>query len=277
VNGNSNILTVAVVQRRIIPSDPPGNLLATLDLLKACSEQKIDLFVLSELWTTGILDPTDPATGELVEEVSGPTVEALRSFCAERQCYILAGSIPVRKQKQIFNTSFLIDPSGNPILEYSKIQLFPPMREEAIFTPGETLSACEVNGVGVGVVICYDLRFPNLVRRLAHSGCEVILVPALWPQARIDHWEILLRARAVENQLYMIGANGIFSQNDMFFPGHSLIVGPAGEMLNSPEMREMVIVRKIDIDRVRQLRREICYIDAEKEIRNVIWKSRLEP
>ena len=266
-----NSLTIGLLQREIAVHDPAGNLLGALEMLRNCARQGVDLFVLTELWSTGLLDPTEPSTLELAEEVDGPTVEALREFCQESQTHLLAGTLPIRSGDGIRNTALLIDPTGAVILETSKIHLFRPMGEDQVFVPGDKLGAAEVNGVGVGVIICYDLRFPGLTRRLAHAGCEVILVPGLWPEERIEHWEVLLRARAIENQVFAVGVNGILSQHGMFFPGHSMIVGPTGEALNSPEMRESAIVRRIDLGQVRRLRGEMCYIDEEREVSDVEW------
>jgi predicted amidohydrolase len=264
-------LTIGLIQREIIPQDPAGNLLETLDMCEACAGQDVDLFVLTEHWATGVLDSSIPDHMALAEDVDGPTVEALRDFCRESGVYLLAGTLPLKRNSELRNAALMIDPGGEIILEYSKIHLFQPLGERDVFTPGERLMACEVNGIGVGVLICYDLRFPVPARRLAHAGCEVIAVPALWPEVRIDHWETLLRARAIENQVYMVGCNGLGNMAGRFFPGHSMIVSPNGAAVNSPEMRESAIVRTIDLDMLRRLRREICYLDDEKRISDVFW------
>ncbi len=189
--------------------------------------------------------------------------------------WLLAGTIALKTKSGLKNTSLLIDTSGQVILEYSKVHMFRPMGEDLVFEPGDRLVAADVNGIGVGVIICYDLRFPALTRRLAKAGCEVILVPALWPELRINHWEALLRARAIENQVYMVGANGLGSQHGLFIPGHSMIVSPNGESLNSAEMRESAIVRKLDIAKLRQIRSEMCFLDDEVEIQDVHWPARV--
>ena len=268
-------LTVGLIQREITPQDPAGNLLGTLEMLEKCAGQDVDLFVLTELWATGLINPTEPSSLALAEDIDGPTVDALAEFCRNSETWLLAGSLALKDKKGLTNTSLLIDPSGDIVLRYSKIQLFSPFGEDLIYNPGENLSAAEINGIGVGVVICYDLRFPSLVRKLAQSGCEMILVPALWPELRINHWEVLLRARAVENQIYMVGANGLANQHGFFFPGHSMIVGPLGEALNSPEMRESAIVRRLDLKQLRRVRSDICHLDDEKEAPDVKWSARV--
>ncbi len=266
-------LTICVIQREIIPNDPASNLLGTLKMLETCAEQDVDFFVLTEHWSTGLLDRTAPDNTDLAENIDGPTVDALRDFCREAGAYLLAGTLPIRYDSGLRNTALMINPVGKIILECSKIHLFKPMGETLIYEPGDCLGAAEIAGIGVGVLICYDLRFPALARRLAHAGCEVIAVPGLWPEARISHWETLLRARAIENQVWMIGANGLGSLSGRFFPGHSMIVSPSGDAINKPEMRESAIVRKLDISKLRNLRRELCHIDEEREITEVLWNA----
>jgi predicted amidohydrolase len=244
-------------------------------MMEPCVAQGVDLFVLTELWLTGLVDVTDESSKGLAESIDGPTVNTLRDFCRTSQVWLLAGTMALKSKAGLNNTSLLINPSGDIVLEYSKIHLFRPMGEDLTYEPGDRLVAAEVNGAGIGVLVCYDLRFPNLARSLAKAGCEVILVPALWPETRINHWETLLRARAIENQVYMVGANGLTSQHGYFIPGHSMIVSPTGESMNSAEMRESAIVRKLDIGRLRQHRSEICYLDDEVEISEVHWPSRV--
>jgi omega-amidase len=265
----SDLITIAVVQREISPGDPPGNLLATIELMNKIAGQGIDLWVLTEMWATGLLDPDDPSSMDLTEEADGPTVDALRAFCRETSSYLLAGTIAVKKKKKVRNTSVMIGPTGRTILQYSKTHLFRPMGEDKIYTAGDKLAMVDVMGIKVGVLICYDIRFPLLTRTLAKNGCEILLVPALWPDARIDQWETLIRARAIENQFYVVGANGILNQGNVFYPGHSLIADPSGELLNIPEMRETVIVRKLSVNLIRDVRRHICYIDEEREIKEI--------
>jgi len=268
-------ITIGLIQRETIPHDPAGNLLSTLEMMDKCTAQEVDLFVLPELWATGLIDPTESSSLSLAENIDGPTIESLSEFCRINQVGLLAGTLALRDAAGLKNTSLLIDRSGEIVLKYSKIHLFSAMGEDMIYEPGTSLSAAEINGIGIGVVICYDLRFPSLVRKLAESGCEVILVPAMWPEVRINHWETLLRARAIENQVFMVGANGLANQHGFFFPGHSMIVGPAGEALNSPEMRESVIVRKLDMRQLRRLRRDTCYLDEEIEAPEVNWNVRV--
>ena len=259
-------LTIAVIQRNIIPRDPAANLLGALEMLRACSSQRVELFVMTELWSTGMLDADDTFSNELVEDMRGPTLDVLRRFCIESGAWMLAGSLPIRHRGKLRNFAVLIDPKGRAVLEYAKTQLFAPMGEDKVFVPGEKLMAAEIGGIKVGILICYDLRFPGLARAYSKAGCELILVPALWPQERIEHWETLLKARAIENQVFMVGANGIMNQGEMFFPGRSMIVGPNGDVLNKPEMRETAIVRTIDVSLVREAKKKIDYLREERDV-----------
>jgi len=266
-------LTTGLIQREIVPHDPAGNLLSTIETMRRLAGEGVDVICLSELWLTGLIDPTEKDSASQISTIDGPTLETLRDFCRTTEIHLLAGTIALKDKDGLRNTALIIDPSGEIVLNYSKIHMYGPMGENHVFISGDTLSAVEIKGVGVGVVICYDLRFPSLARSLARAGVEVILVPAFWPDARIYHWETLLRARAMENQVYMVGINGLCNQSGHYIPGHSLIVGPHGDALNQPEMRESVIVRKLDISKLRKLRSEICYLDDEVEINDVNWHA----
>jgi len=268
-------LTAGLIQREIVPHDPAGNLFSTLETMQRLVEQEVDLICLSELWLTGMINPTDAESSNVVSTIDGPTVDALRDFCRTAGIYLSAGTIALKEKDGLKNSALIIDPSGEIALKYDKVHLFAPMGEDRVYEPGDSLEAVDINGVGVGVIVCYDLRFPSMSRTLARAGVEVILVPAMWPDARIYPWETLLRARAMENQVYVVGINGLCNQNGVYIPGHSMFVGPHGDALNQPEMRESVIVRKLDISKLRKLRSEICYLDEEVEISDVNWHAKV--
>ncbi|MFH1675736.1 MAG: nitrilase-related carbon-nitrogen hydrolase, partial [bacterium] len=120
----SDSINIGLIQREIIPQDPAGNLLATLEMMNACSGQGVDLFVLSEYWATGLINPVESETPDLIQDIDGPTVEALRDFCRESGSWICAGSLAIRRKNGITNTSLIIDPQGKIVLEYDKTQLF---------------------------------------------------------------------------------------------------------------------------------------------------------
>jgi predicted amidohydrolase len=143
---------------------------------------------------------------------------------------VIVGSLPEAHGDKVFNTAYLLD-RGSVAGTYRKMHLFSLMGEDRSLDSGDSILVADTSVGRVGVMICYDLRFPELARRLAVEGAEIIVVPGEWPKPREDHWRTLLRARAIENQLFVIAANccGVVGKLDFF--GESLILGPKGEIL----------------------------------------------
>lgn len=186
----------------------------------------VGLVALPELWATGFAYSRLP---DLVRRI--PAVLAtLRELAAEYNV-CLAGSLPEAEQgdKHIryHNTMYLVGPPGI-IGTYRKQHLFPPMQEDTFFSPGEDPGPVKTPWGAVACLVCYDLRFPELVRCQAARGATILVVAAQWPMARIEHWQTLIRARAIENQLYVIAANRCGTTGDTRFAGHSMMVAPDG-------------------------------------------------
>ncbi|MBR0328062.1 MAG: carbon-nitrogen family hydrolase, partial [Selenomonadaceae bacterium] len=146
---------------------------------------------------------------------------------------IIAGSIAVARKSKIYNTCYVFDRTGANIATYEKTHLFSPAGENADFTPGSSLATFSIDGIKCGIIICYDLRFPELVRQLALQDISILFVAAAWPVERIQHWDTLLRARAIENQFFVVAANGISSHlgDAMHLGGGSAIYDPWGSLL----------------------------------------------
>ncbi len=180
---------------------------------------------LPELWYSGFNYDT------LAKQVSETKaiLSQLQTLCQKYQL-ILAGSLPSREDNGICNTLYVVDQSG-VIAAFAKQHLFGPMQEDRHFTPATTLQAvCTEYGTLAGLV-CYDLRFPELAKQQTQQGAELLIVCGQWPRARIDHWRILLQARAIENQVHVIGCNRIGSTDGTEFGGHSMLIDPNGVIL----------------------------------------------
>jgi predicted amidohydrolase len=180
----------------------------------------------------------------------------------------VAGSLPERTgsaDDRLANTSCLIGPDGTTLAVYRKIHLFDvdaggvSYRESAHEQPGQELASAPVGELVLGLSICYDLRFPELFRILALRGAEVVTLPSAFTLATTrDHWEVLVRARAIENQYFMVAPNQIGTHPGGFRTGgRSLIVDPWGVVLACAPDTETVIVADLDLDRVGEVRRRI--------------------
>lgn len=223
-----------------------------------------DLIVLPEMWTTSyLLDEID----ELAEADGEATKAFLSGLSKEHNINIIGGSVAVKRGKDIYNTSYIYNRAGELVYEYSKIHLVPMLHEPAYLTGGkERAEVFELDGVKMGVIICYDLRFPELARKLALEGAQVLFVPAEWPKARTEHWVNLQLARAIENQMYVISANNIGTVGDVEYAGNSLIIDPWGDVLarGSADKPE-TLAKELNFERVKQVREDVP-----------IFKSRVE-
>ncbi len=180
---------------------------------------------------------------EAAEPLGGPITTALTDAAVELDMWVLGGSICELAGARVYNTSLLIDPRGEVVARYRKIHLYDvdlpgqrPIRESALFTPGDQLVTHDVEGMRLGLSICYDVRFPELYRGLMAAGATVLVVPAAFQRATGEgHWEPLVRARAIEEQAYVLAAAqwGPWGAPDAGHRthGHSMIIDPWGAVV----------------------------------------------
>jgi len=183
------------------------------------------IIVLPELWATDFAYDILP---ELVEKIP-ELLLLLQELSAEHHVF-LAGSLPEFSNNRYYNTLYITGPDGN-IGTYRKQRMFSPMGEDSFFTPGTDPYPIQSSLGTVAGLVCYDLRFPELLRKQAALGANLLVVPAQWPAARMKHWRILLQARAIENQMFVVGTNRCGTTGETSFGGHSMIVGPDGTIL----------------------------------------------
>jgi len=205
---------------------------------------------------------------ESAEAIPGPTSEALASLARELRIYLLAGSIleAIPGSEKAYNTSLLFGPEGNLIARYRKIHLFDvelsngiSARESDTRAPGEQVVVAQTELCPIGLTVCYDLRFPELYRTLAQQGAQLVSVPSAFTSyTGKAHWEILLRARAIENQMYVIAPDQ-FGRNPKSFEthGHSMIIDPWGNILAELPAGPGVISAEIDLERLASIRAEL--------------------
>ena len=205
---------------------------------------------------------------ENAEPVPGPTANAMAALAAELKIYLLAGSIleEFPGSEKSYNTSLLFDASGKLLASYRKIHLFDvdlangvSLRESATRAHGQAIVLGHSELCTMGLSVCYDLRFPELYRGLAKQGAQVIFVPSAFTAfTGAAHWEPLLRARAIENQVYVI-APGQFGQSRSSFEthGHTMIVDPWGKILAELADGPGVVTAEIDLDYLEKIRTEL--------------------
>ncbi len=205
---------------------------------------------------------------EFAEPIPGPSSARLAELARELAIFLLAGSIleAIPASAKVYNTSLLFDPSGKLLAQYRKIHLFDvdlangtSLRESATREFGAEIAAADLGFCQAGLSVCYDLRFPELYRRLADAGVDLIFVPsAFTAYTGQAHWEALLRARAIENQVYIVAPDQ-FGKSPKSFEthGHSMIVDPWGKILAERPDGAGVISAEIDLDYLARIRAEL--------------------
>lgn len=261
-------LRVAVVQMNS-QDDVQRNVATALRLIDQAAGTGARLVALPEVWP--YLGP-DEGSFAAAEPIPGPLTETLAKAARRHGIYLHAGSIYEQitdasaNGRKMANTTVVFNPAGEIIATYRKIHLFDvsvsetdTYRESDTIVPGEDVVVADVDGIPVGLAICYDLRFSELFRLLALRGAEIMMVPAAFTLATgRDHWEVLLRARAIENGSFVVapGQVGVHPPGKACF-GRSMIVDPWGTVLAQAPDVETVIAADLDLTRVRTVRRQI--------------------
>jgi deaminated glutathione amidase len=230
------------------------NLSAAEDLVRAAAADGAELVALPEKWNL-LASGEEMAAG--AEALDGPSLSAARSWARELGIHLLAGTVAERGAdpgEKAFNASVLIGPDGEDLAVYRKIHMFDveaggvTYRESAHQQAGEEIVSATVDGLELGLTVCYDLRFPELYRILAVRGARLLAVPSAFTAATgRDHWEVLLRARAIENQAFIIAPNQVGEASPHYSSyGHSAIVDPWGTMLACAPDEECFVAAELD-------------------------------
>lgn len=217
-------------------------------------QQGAELVILPELWPVGAFayQQFEPEA----ESPTGPTYEAMAKAASDAGVWLHAGSV-VEKAADgtLYNTALVISPAGELAATYRKIHRFGFDKGEAVMMgAGEDLVTVPLPDLTIGLATCYDLRFPELFRGLVDGGAQALVVPAGWPARRREHWTLLARARAVENQAYVLACGTAGTHADVEQAGHSIVVDPWGEVLAEAGAGEEVITVDLDPAKVASTR-----------------------
>jgi predicted amidohydrolase len=275
-------MRVAAVQLNST-EDVDRNLEVAERLVRTAAAEGAELVCLPEKWTL-LAGPDALRAG--AEPIDGPSLEAARGWARDLSVHLLAGSIAerVEGQEQLSNTSVLIDPSGVDVATYRKIHMFDvevegtTYRESETEQAGEEIVSATVGELELGLTVCYDLRFPELYRILAVRGAEAITIPSAFtaPTGRA-HWEVLLRARAIENQVFVIAPDQVGKAPPHYESfGHSAIVDPWGTVLAIASGEEVgVVVADLDLAEQRRIREKLPSL-ANRRPGAYRWPDRVE-
>ncbi|WP_071393175.1 carbon-nitrogen family hydrolase [Bacillus tuaregi] len=247
-------MKIAVVQMDIEYGQPEKNYPKVDEAIRKAAKNQADVVVLPEMWNTGYaLKQLD-----ILADPNGERTKTLFSNLAkEYRVNIVGGSVSTKRQGKFYNTMYIADRDGQIISEYDKAHLFKLMDEHVYLDAGQTMNTFELDGTTCGGVICYDLRFPEWIRAHVLNGANIMFIPAEWPTPRIDHWQLLLQARAIENQCYVVAVNRVGSDPNNAFNGHSMVIAPWGEILIGGHTEEAIYYAEIDLQEVEKVRRTI--------------------
>jgi predicted amidohydrolase len=225
---------------------------------------KADLIVLPEIFNAPYQTDLLP---DYAEPVPGPTTAMLSELAREYQILLVGGSIPeIDASGKIYNSSCIFAPDGKMIACHRKLHLFDIkipdqiiFKESDVFTAGEDLQTFAHDGLLFSVMICYDIRFPELARQAALNGASIIIIPAAFNLTTGPaHWEILMRTRALDNQVFLVAASPARNPSASYQAwGHSMIVDPWGSIIAEGGIAEEIIYAEIDLAQLRKVREEL--------------------
>ncbi len=254
-------LTVALAQMAIALGHPDRNEERVRAMAAQAAAQGANLLLLPELWPTGYdLSRTNDYAAPLGQ---GPFA-LMAGLAREHGLYLLGTALEANPNGRPFNTAALYGPDGRLVGAYRKVHLFPPMGEREHMTAGSSLPVFGWSWGRVALAICYDLRFPEQWRVYTCAGAQLILIPAEWPVRRVEHWRLLLRARAVENQLFVVGCNRAGTDADGEFGGHSAAVDPWGRVLVEGGLEPGLFLATLDLDEVSRARDRFPWLDDRR-------------
>lgn len=258
-------LTVSLAQIQIELGDIRKNYQQFERLCEEAARRRSHLVVFPELWPTGYaLENAKEYASELNKGLF-----AQISKVATQNNVAIAGSLLERRGLEVANSAPLFAPNGRMVGIYRKVHLFRLMEEDKYLQPGSAPLTMDLPWGVTSMAICYDLRFPELFRRYAVvDGARLIIVPAEWPQVRVEHWRALLIARAIENQCYIIACNAVGETGDTVFGGHSMIVDPWGKVVVEAGETPQLVTADIELEEVDRVRQKIPVFD---DIRDDIY------
>ncbi|PDY49271.1 carbon-nitrogen family hydrolase [Bacillus pseudomycoides] len=264
IENGADKMKVACIQMDIAFGDVSTNIENAKKKIEEAMQRKPDVIVLPELWTTGYDLKRLP---EIADEGGIQTKELLSEWAKQFAVNIVGGSVAKQTKQGVTNTMYVVNREGEVQNEYSKVHLFQLMDEHKYLIAGDETGEFTLDDVQCGGTICYDIRFPEWMRVHTVRGANVLFVVAEWPLVRLAHWRLLLQARAVENQCYVVACNRAGEDPNNVFAGHSLIVDPWGEIVVEAGEEESILHGKLNLEKVKEVRKGIpIFTDRRPEL-----------
>lgn len=236
-------MKVASIQMAVVEGDKTTTIAKACERIRFC--KGADLIILPEIWNIGFMS-FDRYLSE-AEDKNGPTLTAMAAMAREVNAHLHTGSFVEIDDGRYFNSSYLLSPAGDILANYRKIHLFGHhSMEEQLLSSGDQVCVVDTMLATIGMATCFDLRFPELFRRMVQYGAEMFLVCSAWPYPRLEPWLLLNRVRALENQCYLVSSNSTGINQGVQFVGHSMVVDPWGTILAGGGDRETILHSDVD-------------------------------
>jgi len=263
-------MKISMIQMDVRFAEPDCNFEHAAEMVRRAVQErpdgaKPDVVTLPETFNVGFF-PRENLQG-LSDKDGQRTKQVFSALAKELDVNIIAGSVANLKEGGVYNTCHIFNRSGGVAATYDKTHLFSPMDEHKYFSKGQRLTTFELDGVSCGIVICYDIRFVELVRALALKTIDVLFVVAQWPKVRLPHWQTLNRARAIENQMFVCCTNSCAVAGEVKYGGHSSLINPWGEVLAEGGEEEEIVHGELDLSIVKGIRESInVYRDRRPDL-----------
>ena len=232
-----------------------------LEVLLGRLSKKPQLILLPEMWLSGFR----VMNGEQLLQETENALENLAAYARKFKSYIV-GSHLSAAPRGFYNTASVMDPQGKIVASYHKAHLFALGGEAKKFIAGNKISVLQTRLGKMGLAICYDIRFPEFIRKEVLAGAELICIPSAWPLARIEHYRTLLRARAIENQCFILSSNKVGKNAEgIQYGGHSIALDPWGNVLGELKNKAGILELDLDIKRVKEVRKQFPVLSARRQ------------
>lgn len=256
-------MKITCIQMDMTFAKPDENFSKAKALIQDAMQQKPDVIVLPETWNTGFFPKENLI--DLCDRNCERVIAEIGSLAKENHVNIVAGSVSNLRDGKVYNTATVFDREGNCIASYDKTHLFTPMGEDDYFTAGDHLCRFELDGKQCGLIICYDIRFPELTRSLALQGLDMLFVVSQWPKIRTFHLRTLTTARAIENQIFLVCCNSCGKAGQTVYGGSSAIIDPWGETLALADENEIILTAECDFSVLDGIRNSIPVLKDRRE------------
>ena len=259
-------MKISVIQMDMELNLPQNNFEKAAALIEKAAGEKPDVIVLPETWNVGF-SPKD-VKRELCDKGGKKVKAQIGALAKKHGVNIVAGSVANIKNGNIYNTAYVFDRAGECIAEYDKTHLFSPMGEDKVFTKGEKPVSFDLDGHPCTLIICYDVRFPEIIRTVtANKKTDFLFMVSQWPDVRVPHLKALVTARAIENQMFAVCCNSCGKAGATRYGGNSMIVDPWGETIVSANGEEAIISAECDTGVLSEIRSSInVFADRRAEI-----------